>query len=227
MRSHCSGCCARHVGDGKQTRSCLLEGLCRPLWEQPSRLNCAVEELDSQATQALSEVARDQDAKHSKDHADWLEAWWVLHQLSCTRWAQSLSVLPRVVFWSCVSSRSNVLEILEAQIRAELNRRVNENDLRHKEKQAVFPQYLEALGTKLSVEMVRMQSDHDAKLEKQYHTLLDAQDTSYLSTRLLVRPDRRVDLQASSCFLTESCIISLVVLWYPKSSMSHVSLRVF
>ena len=37
--------------------TCLLEGLCRPLWEQPSRLKCAVEELDSQATQALSEVA--------------------------------------------------------------------------------------------------------------------------------------------------------------------------
>ena len=74
-----------------------LKVLCRPLWEQPSRLNCAVEELDSQATQALSEVARDQDAKHSKDHADWLEAW-IPHQLSWTRWAQSLSVLPREFF---------------------------------------------------------------------------------------------------------------------------------
>ena len=29
-------CVARHVGDvGKQTRSCLLGGLCRPMWEQP------------------------------------------------------------------------------------------------------------------------------------------------------------------------------------------------
>ena len=92
---------------------------------------------------------------------------------------------------------------------------MNENDLRHKEKQAVFPQYLEALGTKLPVEMVRMQSDQDSKLEEQHHTLLDAQDTSYLSTRLLVRPERRVDLQASRCFLAESCIFSLVVLWDP------------
>ena len=105
---------------------------------------------------------------------------------------------------------------------------MNENDLRHKETRAVFPQFLEALGTKLSVEMVRMQSDQeDSKLEEQYHTLLDAQDTSYLSTRLLVRPERRVDLQASSCFLAESCIFSLVVLWYPKSSLSDVSLKGF
>ena len=94
---------------------------------------------------------------------------------------------------------------------------MNENDLRHKETRAVCPQYLEALGTKLSVEMVRRQSDQDAKLEKQYHTLLGAQDTSYLSTRLLVRPVRRVDLHASSCFLAESWIFSLVVLWYPQS----------
>ena len=114
-----------------------------------------------------------------------------------------------------MSSRLNALDILEPQIRGELDRRVNENDMRHKETRAVFPQYLEALGTKLSVEMVRMQSDQDAKLEEQYHTLLDAQDTSYLSTRLLVRLERRVDLQASSCFPAESCIFSLVVLWDP------------
>ena len=39
------------------------------------KVELRVEELDSQATQALSEVAKDQDAKHSKNHADWLEAW--------------------------------------------------------------------------------------------------------------------------------------------------------
>ena len=160
-------------------------------------------ELDSQATQALSEVAKDQDASTART----MPTGWkpvVHHQLSWTRGAQSLPVLPRVVLWSCVSSRSNALEIVEAQLRAELDRHVNENDLRHMEPTAVFPQYLEAPGSKFSVEIVGMQSDQDAKLEKQYHTLLGAQDTSYLSTRLLVRPVRRVDLHASSCFLAES-----------------------
>ena len=151
----------------------------------------------------------------------------VPHQLSWTRWAQSLSVLPRVVSWSCVSPRSNALEILEAQLRAELDRRVNENDLRHKETWAVCPQYLEALGTKLSVEMVRRQSDQDAKLEKQYHTLFDAQDTSCLSTHSLVRPVRRVDQHKSACFVADGFFFSLGVLWYPQSSLSHVSLKGF
>ena len=182
--------------------------------EAALKVELRVEELDSQATQALSEVAKDQDAKHSKNHADWLEAWGSPSTFLDSL-AHSLSVLPKVVFWSCVSPRSNVLEILVAQLRAELDRRVNENDLRHKETRAVCPQYLEALGTKLSVEMVRRQSDQDAKLEKQYHTLFDAQNTSCLSTHSLVRPVRRVDQHNSACFLAESWIFSLVVLGYP------------
>ena len=192
-------CVARHVGDTIMFAWRFVSTNLGAVLKVELR----VEELDSQATQALSEVAKDQDASTARTMPT---GWKPVgpHQLSWTRWAQSLPVLPRVVLLSCVSSRSNALGIVEAQLRAELDRHVNENDLRHMEPTAVFPQYLEAPGTKLSVEIVGMQSDQDAKLEKQYHTLLGAQDTSYLLTRLLVRPVRRVDLHASSCFLAES-----------------------
>ena len=64
-------CFARHVGDTIMFAWRFVSTNLGAVLKVELR----VEELDSQATQALSEVAKEQDAKHSKNHADWSEAW--------------------------------------------------------------------------------------------------------------------------------------------------------